>query len=47
MKKVILTGGTGMLGLALIELLIEKGIAKDRIRKYGFAFSGKTGLIGK
>lgn len=26
MKKVILTGGTGMLGLALIELLIEKGI---------------------
>ena len=28
-------------------VLIEKGIAKDRIRKYGFAFSGKTVLIGK
>lgn len=26
MKKVILTGGTGMLGLALIKLLIQKGI---------------------
>ncbi len=28
-------------------VLTEKGIAKDRIRKYGFAFSGKTVLIGK
>ncbi|MCI8557168.1 MAG: hypothetical protein HFI19_05260 [Lachnospiraceae bacterium] len=28
-------------------VLIEKGIAKDRIRKYGFAFSRKTVLIGK
>ena len=28
-------------------VLTEKGIAKDRIRKYGFAFCGKTVLIGK
>ncbi len=27
-------------------LLIEKGIPKERIRKYGFAFEGKTVLIG-
>ncbi len=27
--------------------LLERGIAKDRIRKYGFAFCGKTVLIGK
>ena len=26
--------------------LIAKGIAKDRIRKYGFAFEGKNVLIG-
>ena len=26
--------------------LLEKGIAKERIRKYGFAFEGKTVLIG-
>ena len=26
--------------------LMEKGIPKDRIRKYGFAFQGKTVLIG-
>lgn len=28
-------------------LLMEKGIAKDKIRKYGFAFCGKKVLIGK
>lgn len=28
-------------------LLIEKGIPKDRIRKYGFAFRGKEVLIGE
>ena len=27
-------------------LLVEKGIPSDRIRKYGFAFRGKTVLIG-
>lgn len=27
-------------------VLIGKGIAKDRIRKYGFAFQGKKVLIG-
>ncbi len=27
--------------------LIAKGIPKDRIRKYGFAFRGKRVLIGK
>ncbi len=27
-------------------LLVEKGVLKDRIRKYGFAFSGKQVLIG-
>lgn len=27
-------------------MLIEKGIPEDRIRKYGFAFSGKKVLIG-
>ena len=26
--------------------LIEKGISKDRIRRYGFAFCGKKVLIG-
>ena len=26
--------------------LIAKGISKDRIRKYGFAFEGKNVLIG-
>lgn len=28
-------------------ILLERGIVKDRIRKYGFAFCGKTVLIGK
>lgn len=28
-------------------LLVEKGIPKGRIRKYGFAFCGKKVLIGK
>ncbi len=28
------------------QILIDKGIAKERIRKYGFAFEGKTVLIG-
>ena len=28
-------------------VLTEKGIPKDRIRKYGFAFCGKTVLIGR
>lgn len=28
-------------------LLVERGIAKDKIRKYGFAFCGKKVLIGK
>jgi hypothetical protein len=28
------------------QILIHKGIAKERIRKYGFAFEGKTVLIG-
>ena len=27
-------------------VLIEKGISKERIRKYGFAFQGKEVLIG-
>ena len=27
-------------------VLRQKGIAKERIRKYGFAFEGKTVLIG-
>ena len=27
-------------------LLVEKGIPAERIRKYGFAFSGKKVLIG-
>ena len=27
-------------------LLVAKGISKDRIRKYGFAFRGKVVLIG-
>ena len=27
--------------------LMAKGISKDRIRKYGFAFEGKTVLIGE
>ena len=26
--------------------LVAKGIVKDKIRKYGFAFEGKTVLIG-
>ena len=26
--------------------LVAKGISKDKIRKYGFAFEGKTVLIG-
>ena len=29
------------------EALVEKGFAEDRIRAYGFAFQGKTVLIGK
>ena len=28
-------------------VLVEKGIPRDRIRKYGFAFCGKRVLIGK
>jgi hypothetical protein len=28
------------------QTLIDKGIAKERILKYGFAFEGKTVLIG-
>lgn len=28
------------------DVLIAKGIAKERIRKYGFAFAGKEELIG-
>jgi hypothetical protein len=28
------------------QILIEKGIAPERIRKYGFAFEGKKVLIG-
>ena len=28
------------------EILLEKGISKDHIRKYGFAFCGKSILIG-
>ena len=28
------------------KLLLEKGISKERIRKYGFAFAGKEVLIG-
>ncbi|MCI8407945.1 MAG: hypothetical protein HFJ09_01565 [Lachnospiraceae bacterium] len=28
------------------KILIDKGIPKERIRKYGFAFEGKTVLIG-
>ncbi len=27
--------------------LIEKGVSKEQIRKYGFAFCGKQVLIGK
>ena len=27
-------------------ILIEKGVPKEKIRKYGFAFRGKTVLIG-
>lgn len=27
-------------------VLLEKGISKERIKKYGFAFEGKTVLIG-
>lgn len=27
-------------------MLVEKGIPREKIRKYGFAFSGKTVLIG-
>ena len=27
-------------------MLIERGIAKEKIYKYGFAFEGKTVLIG-
>lgn len=27
--------------------LIERGIGKERIRHYGFAFEGKTVLIGE
>ena len=27
--------------------LVAKGIPKERIRRYGFAFCGKTVLIGK
>ena len=29
------------------RILIEKGISKERIRKYGFAFCGKSVLIGR
>ena len=29
------------------RVLLSKGIPKNRIRKYGFAFQGKTVLIGK
>lgn len=28
------------------EVLLERGVEKERIRKYGFAFCGKTVLIG-
>ena len=28
-------------------MLLEKGIKADKIRKYGFAFEGKTVLIGR
>lgn len=28
------------------EILLEKGFCKERIRKYGFAFRGKTVLTG-
>ena len=28
-------------------VLIDRGISRDRIRKYGFAFEGKTVLIGE
>lgn len=28
------------------QILIDKGIGKERIRKYGFAFAGKEVLIG-
>ena len=27
--------------------LVEKGISRERIRKYGFAFCGKKVLIGR
>ncbi|MCQ2445143.1 MAG: PD-(D/E)XK nuclease domain-containing protein, partial [Mailhella sp.] len=29
------------------QQLIERGIPENRIRKYGFAFEGKTVLIGQ
>ena len=29
------------------ENLVERGIARDRIRSYGFAFEGKKVLIGQ
>ena len=29
------------------SMLLEKGIRPDKIRKYGFAFEGKTVLIGR
>jgi hypothetical protein len=28
------------------QILIDKGIARERIRKYGFAFQGQNVLIG-
>ena len=28
-------------------MLLEKGVAKEKIRKYGFAFCGKKVLIGE
>ena len=31
---------------AYAQILIEKGIPEERIRKYGFAFQGKKVLIG-
>lgn len=27
-------------------MMVERGVSAERIRKYGFAFSGKTVLIG-
>ena len=29
------------------QQLIERGISKERIKKYGFAFKGKEVLIGR